>query len=230
MTSPDIINKQIIALQEAKILGTVDGFLADKRCRYIKYLSINEQGFVYLIPFSALRGTKDVVTVISAEKLCPAPCVAAERFAVFPLNAGIYTPQGERRGTVTDLEFDRKGKIIHILCGNENIQPDKVNILDDIFILKCNSVKVRPKRHGVPKKAKDDTASITPAAGGSFNWNFPSPEKASDFMFLKGKICTTTLWSADGKAIITKGNIVDLDELVAAENSGCLKELAIFTR
>ena len=152
----DFLNVPVLSLQDACIVGKVNGVLFDEGAKQAIYLEISS-GKTLLLPFDKIVGIKDAIVVDDRLSLLDACDV--DMTALLTLDGkDVYSATGEFKGKALEVELFASGKTSKIISENLAYNPSAFQKFGDVLLLK--PVKKRTQKQAIPKDKTDRRVTI----------------------------------------------------------------------
>lgn len=203
----EIIAKPVYCISDAKVLGTIENAVFDKKLSKIKYFSIfdDDCGDKRFLPVNRIMSIKNNSIIVKN--------AAFYENAVnqnSPLRAEIYNYEGSKIGVVTDILINDDFSIKNLQNNNRNtIDNDNVISFSNYAVLICNDSeklkvlkKIKPYKKSVNKITKTENKKILPQKN---NNTIHLRNIVPEYNYLIGRKAEINIYS-DNKDLLIKQN------------------------
>lgn len=231
----ELLQKPILSLYEGEILGNINKILFDRNKKKIKSFQIlNEEDISYsLSPKHIYAVGKHALTIKNKQNLTLSITDSIDEHTL-PLNAKVYSLQGEYLGVVNDYSINENYIIENILLNNQQIIS-----IDDMASCGNNSivvydslehVNINSFRYRISNKNKQETkVKVLPKLFSSFNKIVPNTSNKKN-NFIVGRICTKDIYDNQNNVIIKQNSTITEQILALASNKNKLQELMKYSK
>ena len=216
----EIIGKNALSLWDASSLGKIKNAICDDGLKKITALETENGNFFPISEVIAFG--PDTIVVGSYSSVLP-------EGLPFPINTLVYTVSGTLWGAVYDLEF-KGDKIVSVLVPDNKFDGNKIVSRSDELIIVNDGNKRIIKKEGRPE---EKTAPPPENQGVSLPQKLRdgvSPTKFGSYDFLIGKRVTKTIYSNDGKLVISENSVISEETIALASEHEKLVQLALYSK
>ncbi len=217
------LDKKVISIYEAKIVGKVKTAYFDRKMKKVYSLALDTLTGEIRIPINKIITSEEALIIKNLTAL-------SERdnslLIAFPIGASVYTTEGKSRGLVRDISFNDRYEVQELYLDDGTVSGDEVaSMSNNLVILKAeNFIKLQAPRTRkptvkIPKQIiKKTEQKSTPA------------RIISDYSFLLGRRVLSDLYSTQGELIITENSKISAKTVDTAREYGKLVELTVGSR
>lgn len=232
----ELLQKPVLSLYEGELLGNINKVFFDKSKKKIKNFEIvNDEDISYcLAPKFIYTLGKHAIAIKNKQNLVLALNLTDENMQLLPINAKVYSIQGEYLGIVQDYTINEKYEIENLLLDNQ--QP--INISDvascgtnSIVVYDSNThINISSFRYRIKHKSDNETkVKVLPKLFSSFNKISPSPSNKKT-NFIVGRICTKDILDNQQNIIIKQNSTITEQTLAMASSKNKLQELMKYSK
>lgn len=231
----ELLQKPLLCLYEGELLGNINKVFFDKSKKKIKSFEIlNDEDISYfLYPKYIYTIGKHATTIKNKQHLVLSLNEENDN-NVLPINAKVYSLQGEYLGVVKDYSITDKFVIESLILDNQQL----INI-DDMASFSSNSIvvycteehiNINSFRYRIQNKnTQTQKVKVLPKLFSSFNKIAPSPTDKKQ-NFIVGRICTKDIVDNQQNIIIKQNSTITEQTLALASNKNKLQELIKYSK
>lgn len=224
MNLTNLFGKQVFALYEGEIVGTVCGAVFNKdftKISALKMFDSNEDEFE--IKFSGIKAMNDCVIIANKEKLS----LFIDKHKNSPMFKQVITEEALNLGKIIDCIIDNKGVVQQFLTNNNLIlQPTKVYLRNNFVYyskIKLLSKNIHPKKSKVDlNNIKVNILSFDESQ--SFE-NFVPSKLQFNTNTILGKVAKNTLFGVNNEIIIRANQTISEKTIEDATRHNRLNQL-----
>ena len=231
----ELLQKPILSLYEGELIGNISKVFFDKTKAKIKgFEIINDEEISYMLyPKSIYTVGKHAITIKNKQNLTLSLNDGLSGAIALPLNAKIYSVQGEYLGCAKDYTITEKYEIENIVLDNQQL----VNISNlascsnnSIVVYYSQSdVRVNAFRYRIRNKSSQQSkVKVLPKLFASFNKI--APHSAGKQNFIVGRICTRDILDAQQNVIIKQNSTITEQTLALASSKNKLQDLMKYSK
>ncbi|MBQ8522361.1 MAG: hypothetical protein IJ458_01700 [Clostridia bacterium] len=232
----ELLQKPLLCLYEGELLGNINRVFFDKSKKKIKYFEIlNDEEISYcLYPKFIYTLGKHAITIKNKQNLILSLNDNSTNAYILPINAKVYSLQGEYLGIVKDYSITEKYVIENLILDNQQL----INI-DDMASCSTNSivvyyseqhVNINSFRYRIKNKNNDTSkVKVLPKLFSSFNKISPNPSNKKE-NFIVGRICTKDIFDNQQNIIIKQHSTITEQTLALASSKNKLQELMKYSK
>lgn len=224
MNLTNIIGKQVFALYEGEIIGTVVSCNFNQDFSKIKSIKIfNEDESEYEINFINIIAIEDCIIVSNKSKIFP----YFDEQKNNPLNKIAISQEGKILGKITDCDIDKNGKLLNFYTTlDKKLSPKNIYLRNTFVFYSENKLKfsnLKPKNK--IKTLQNIKVTILNKEEASDEQNFTPTRINFNPESIIGKIAKTTLLGTNNEIIIRSNQIISQKTIMQATKHNRLNQL-----
>ena len=231
----ELLQKPLLCLYEGELLGNINKVYFDKSKKKIKSFEIlNDEDISYfLYPKYIYTIGKHATTIKNKQHLVLSLNEENDN-NVLPINAKVYSLQGEYLGVVKDYSLTDKFVIESLILDNQqliNIN-DMASFSSNSIVVYCTEehININSFRYRIQNKnTQTQKVKVLPKLFSSFNKIAPSPTDKKQ-NFIVGRICTKDIVDNQQNIIIKQNSTITEQTLALASNKNKLQELIKYSK
>lgn len=231
----ELLQKPLLCLYEGELLGNINKVYFDKSKKKIKSFEIlNDEDISYfLYPKYIYTIGKHATTIKNKQHLVLSLNEENDN-DVLPIDAKVYSLQGEYLGVVKDYSITDKFVIESLILDNQqliNIN-DMASFSSNSIVVYCTEehININSFRYRIQNKnTQTQKVKVLPKLFSSFNKIAPSPTDKKQ-NFIVGRICTKDIVDNQQNIIIKQNSTITEQTLALASNKNKLQELIKYSK
>lgn len=232
----ELLQKPVLSLYEGELLGNISKVFFDKSKKKIKNFEIvNDEDINYcLSPKFIYTLGKHAIAIKNKQNLILSLNSSDENMQLLPINAKVYSIQGEYLGMVQDYTINPKYEIENLLLDNH--QPINISNMascssNSIIVYDSNEhINISAFRYRIKHKSDNKTkVRVLPKLFSSFNKISPDPANKKN-NFIIGRICTKDIFDNQHNIIIKQDSTITEQTLALASSKNKLQELMKYSK
>ena len=230
----ELLQKPLLCLYEGELLGNINKVFYDKSKKKIKSFEIvNDEDISYcLYPKYIYTIGKHAITIKNKQHLILS--INDDNTYVLPINAKVYSLQGEYLGIVTDYSINDKYMVENLILDNQQLihisEMASFSANSVVVYYSQNHVNINSFRYKIQHKSDHDTkVKVLPKLFSSFNKIAPNPNNQKE-NFIVGRICTKDILDNQQNVIIKQNSTITEQTLALASNKNKLQELMKYSK
>ncbi len=224
MNLTNLFGKQVFALYEGEIIGTVCGAVFNKdftKISALKMFDSNEDEFE--IKFCGIKAMNDCVIIANKEKLA----LYIDRHKNSPMFKQVITEDASNLGKIIDCIIDNKGVVQQFLTNNNtSLEPTKVYLRNNFVYYsktKLLSKNIHPKKSNIDlNNIKVNILSFDNAQSIE---NFVPSKLQYNTNTILGKVAKDTLFGVNNEIIIKANQTISEKTIEDATRHNRLNQL-----
>ena len=221
----ELLQKPLLCLYEGELLGNINKVYFDKIKKKIKSFEIlNDEDISYfLYPKYIYTIGKHATTIKNKQHLVLSLNEENDN-NVLPINAKVYSLQGEYLGVVKDYSILDNQQLINI--------NDMASFSSNSIVVYCTEehININSFRYRIQNKnTQTQKVKVLPKLFSSFNKIAPSPTDKKQ-NFIVGRICTKDIVDNQQNIIIKQNSTITEQTLALASNKNKLQELIKYSK
>lgn len=220
MNLSNLIGKQILAVYEGEIVGTVCGATFNYNLTKIKSLKVfdnNEND--YEINYSNIKAVGEYVVIANTQKL--------EQFnptnKTLPIYKTVININGNNLGKIIDAEIEINGTVkCYLSDKQEQILPAHITIRKDFVFYSENKLVLKNFK---PKNVSPKNIVVSILEKPNYNQNFAPTKITYNATTLLGKIAKSDLFGINNEIIIKANSVITEKTIADASRHNRLNQL-----
>lgn len=232
----ELLQKPILSLYEGELIGNINKVFFDKNKNKIKSFEIiNEEDITYcLYPKFIYTIGKHAITIKNKQNLILSLNEDCIGNIALPMNAKVFSIQGEYLGTVIDYTITDKYEIESLVIDNQQL----ISISNlascsnnSIVVYGMDSrVNISSFRYRIKNKTTESCkVKVLPKLFASFNKIAPH-SSAKKQNFIVGRVCTRDILDNQQNIIIKQNSTITEQTLALASSKNKLQDLMKYSK
>jgi len=231
----ELLQKPLLCLYEGELLGNINKVFFDKNKKKItNFEIINEEEISYcLSPKHIYTIGKHAITIKNKQNLILSLNENTSNF-ILPINAKVYSLQGEFLGIVKDYSISDKYIIENMVLDNQQLisvgDMASFSINSVVVYYSQDHVNINSFRYRINhKNDQNSKVKVLPKLFSSFNKIAPGSSNNKE-NFIVGRICTKDILDNQQNVIIKQNSTITEQTLALASNKNKLQELMKYSK
>lgn len=224
MDLTNLFGKQVFALYEGEIVGTVCDAIFNRDLKQVDFLKVfDAEENEFVIKFASIKAMNDCIIIANKEKLCS----FFDKQRPSPLFKQVITENANLYGKIVDCAINENGKVECFLTDTENkLEPSKIYVRKNFIYysnVKLLNKNVRPKKIKTPL----DNIKVNILSFDTQNKyeNFVPNKLQYNANAIIGKVAKDTLLGINNEVIIKANQIISEKTIEDATRHNRLNQL-----
>lgn len=231
----ELLQKPLLCLYEGELLGNINKVSFNKvKKKITSFEIINDEEISYSLSSKYIYTIgKHAITIKNKQNLILSLNETNDS-STLPINAKVYSLQGEYLGIVIDYSISDKYQLENLILDNQKLIP-----ISDMASCSSNSIVVYYSQEHINinsfrykiqnKNNQNSKVKVLPKLFSSFNKIDPNPTNKKE-NFIVGRVCTKDIFDNKQNIIIKQNSTITEQTLALASSKNKLQELMKFSK